>query len=474
MTTQLIGEQSKTLPYLRELPLLGSLPAYSKDRLGLLLDIARKYPEAGAYHLGPYPMVQFNRPEHAHTILVERAADFYKKGKIIEEVYGPILGDSIFVSDGASHRRQRRLIAPPFRRHHITGYAETITHYSQQIQRQWQNGEVINLDQQMTALAMSIIGKDLYNADVFTETDELGAAMSAVVAHLEHGLTKLFVPPLSWPTPRNLHTRTALRVLHTRLQQMIDERRNTSEQRNDFLSILVRARDDDGYQMDDALLMDECLNLFGAGFETTATAMTWTWYLLCQHPAIYQKVLQEVDTVLRGRLPVYDDLAQLPYCLQVFKEAMRLYPPAWIIVRWALRDVEIDGYPIPKDTIVYISPYTLHRNPAYFLDAEQFNPDRFTPEREKQWPRCAYIPFGAGPRVCLGNHYALMEGHLILATLAQQVTFTLLPGQHVKPDTNRSITLRPSGKVNVLVQQRSCAFTGKVNVLVQRRSCAFK
>jgi cytochrome P450 len=242
--------------------------------------------------------------------------------------------------------------------------------------------------------------------------------------------------------------------LRNRIQQFIDERRNTPTERNDFLSILLQARDEEGKPMSDDQVMAECLTLFGAGHETTATALSWTWYLLCQHPESYQKVQQEVDSVLQGRTPTYADLAHLPYCLQVFKEAMRLYPPAYAFARRALCDIEIDGYHIPKDYVVLIAPYTLHRREEYFPEPERFDPERFTPEREKQLPRYAYLPFGAGPRICIGQYFAMMEGHLLLATFAQRVSFSLVPGQHIVPDPVHHLALRPAGKVNVTVKRR--------------------
>jgi cytochrome P450 len=240
------------------------------------------------------------------------------------------------------------------------------------------------------------------------------------------------------------------------MQRMIDERRRSSEsaELNDFLSILLRARDEEGDRMSDQQIMDECITLFGTGHETTASALSWSWYLLCQHPEVYRRLQQEVDEVLQGRTPTYADLAHLPYCLQVFKETLRMYPPGATIMREALEDLEIGGYLVPQGSLVLISPYTIHRIPEYFPDPEKFDPDRFTAEREKTLPRYAYFPFGAGPRICIGNHFAMMEGQLLLATLAQRVTFTLIPDQTIKPDPVHNLLLRPGGQVNVLVKRR--------------------
>ena len=245
-----------------------------------------------------------------------------------------------------------------------------------------------------------------------------------------------------------------MQVLHNRIGRFIDERRNHPTERNDFLSILLQARDEDGQPMSDEQVIAECLILFLGGHETTATALAWTWYLLCQHPESYQKVQEEVDRVLQGRTPTYADLARLPYCLQVFKEAMRLYPPAYVFSRQALHEVEVDGYRVPKGWLVILSPYTLHRREDAFPEPETFDPERFTSEREKQLPRYAYLPFGAGPRICIGMYFALMEGQLLLATLAQRVSFALVLGQTIEPDSVHHVTLRPTGSVNVMVKKR--------------------
>jgi cytochrome P450 len=454
MATQVktILPNQKKVPYIRSYPLVGNLPEYGKDRLGVFRRIANTGDVSGM-HFGPFPAIMFNKPEHIHTILVEHAYDF-DKGVAIHNIFRPVIGNGIFSSEGDLHRRQRKLMAPSFQPRHIASYADIMGNYSEHIQQTWAEGAIIDINQKMTDLTMSIIGKTLFDADVFAETDELGAAVATATEHVSHGLSSLLPPPYDWPLPRNRRTHKAIQVLHKALQGFIDERRNSSTERNDFLSILLEARDEDGNPMSDEQLLAECLTLFGAGHETTATALTWVWYLLCQHPEIYQKVQQEVDTALQGRTPTYADLAQLPYCLQVFKETMRLYPPAYATSRRALRDVEIDGYHIAKDQVVLLAPYTLHRRPEYFPDPEKFDPERFTPEREKQLPRYAFVPFGAGPRICIGMHFSLMEGHLLLATLAQRVSFSLVPGQTIKPDPIHHLTLRPSGAVNVLVARR--------------------
>ena len=468
---------TKPIPFVREFPIIGSIPQFLGDRLDFSLRLVQELGDVHGFHLGPVPVIVFNQPEYVHTILVEHASDF-DKGRVMHRAF---TGNGLFISEGEFHRKQRKLMAPSFQPRLIASYADTMASYGEQLQQTWRDGEVIDLNQTMISVTMSIIGKVLFDADVFTETDELGRAMATIFENVTHTLTSLFVPPLSWPTPRNRRTQKAAQLLTERIQQMIDERRHADEQaerndfpknvvvplagtrgghadeqaeRNDFLTILLRAKDEDGNGMSDEQLMDECITLFGAGHETTAAALTWAWYLLCRHALLYEKVQQEVDSVLQGRTPTYADLANLPYCLQVFKETMRLYPPATGVMREALHDVEIDGYLVPKGTNVVVPIYTLHRNPRYFPEPETFDPDRFLPEREKELPRYAYLPFGAGPRICIGNYFAMMEGHLLIATLAQRATFLPVPNQVIAPDLTKTLALRPYGKVEAVVKRR--------------------
>ena len=207
--------------------------------------------------------------------------------------------------------------------------------------------------------------------------------------------------------------------------------------------------------MSDEQLRVECMTLFNAGHDTGAAALTWSWYLLASHPDEYRTMQQEVDTVLQGRSPTYADLVHLPYTLQVFKEAMRLYPPAYLVSRAALHDTELCGYPIRKGDVVMAGIYAIHHRSDYFPDPEAFQPERFAAEQEKQFPRYAYMPFGGGPRICIGNYFALMQGQLLLATLAQRVTFELLPGQSVEFDPNKSIALRAKNAIKMVVRRRS-------------------
>lgn len=449
-TTHLPGQ--KQFCFLKGSPLLGNLPDFTKDRLALFRRMARAGDVCGI-HFGPFPGVLFNKPEHIQSILVKHAYTF-DKGPAVHRILRPSIGDGIVSSEGDFHRRQRKLMAPAFHARQVANYAEIIGYYGEQIQQTWDDGSVIDLNQHMSNLTMSVIGKALFGADVFTKTGELGAAMIMLFDFVSHNLSAPIQFPYSWPLPRHLRMRKAVGTLRTYMRRFIDEWRCDPRERNDFLSLLLQARDENGQPMSDDQVMTECVTLFGAGYETTAAALNWTWYLLCQHPEAYHKVQQEIDNALQGRTPTYADLEHLPYCLQVFKEALRLYPPAYATCRRALQDIEIDGYHIPKGWAVLLVPYALHRREDYFPHPETFNPERFTPEREKLLPRYAYMPFGAGPRICLGLHFAMLEGHLLLATIAQRTRFSLVPGQTIKPDLADHLVLRPASMLYARVTKR--------------------
>ena len=344
ITTHLPAQ--KTFHYLRGVPLLGNMPDFKRDRLGLFQRMARTADVCGM-HFGPFTGVLFNKPEHIQSILVQHTYAF-DKGQALHNILRPSSVMALISSEGDFHRRQRKLMAPAFQPRQIANYAEIIGHYGEKSLQTWADGAVIDLIQQMSSITMSVIGKTLFGADVFSATDELGAAMLTAFEYVSHVILTPFRFPYSWPLPHNHRMRKAAGLLRSYIQRFIDERRGNQHEHNDFLSLLLQARDDNDRPMSDEQVMTECLTLFGAGYETTAASLCWTWYLLCQHPEIYCKVQHEVDSVLQGRTPTYTDLEQLPYCLQVLKEALRLYPPAYATYRGALDDIEIDGYQIRK------------------------------------------------------------------------------------------------------------------------------
>lgn len=440
MTTD-ISSPFTSIPSVPSLPILGNLLDIRRDRLGFFLRVSRECGDIGQYHLGPRPLTLLNAPESVAAVLVEQAAIF-EKTRIFRTVMGHVLGNGLLTAENAGYMEQRKLVAPAFQHRRIAAYAAIMADYAEQIHQTWADGQEINIAQEMMRLTLRIVGKTLFDVDVLGEADELGSALTQVIRWTDERFTAVLPLPLGIPTPANRRFIQGRNRLDATIFRMITERRRSGVDHGDFLSMLLHAQDEESRQgLTDQQVRDEAMTIFVAGHETTANALTWTWYLLAQHPDVYTRVHEEVTHALGGRTPSIDDLPRLPYTLQVLKESLRLYPPAYAIVRQPTEPVVLGGYRFPAGAILIISPYLLHRRPDAFPDPERFDPDRWTPEHEAKLPRYAYLPFSAGPRVCIGNHFAMMEAHLILATLVQRVTFDLVPGQRVEPVM--MVTLRP-------------------------------
>jgi len=450
--TALFSQSHTPIPCLPGLPLLGNVLALRKERLELLLRISEQFGDIGAFHFGPRMVPVLNAPEFVRQILVEQAATF-EKTATVRALGTPMLGKSVFLSEGEEHRRQRRLLAPLFQHRRVQRYAETMVAYTLRLQESWATGETINLADEMLRLTLWIISDVLFGADLSGEEHELGEVLVYTFRHFADAMTNPLRLPQSWPTPRNQRARQAIERVNATLYRMIEQRRQSGTERNDLLSTLLLARDEeDTTSLSDRQIRDEALGLFVAGHETTANALTWCWYLLSQHPDVYARMQAEGDHVLAGRLPTLADLANLPYTLQVFKETLRLYPPIYAFTRRAITAVQLADYCIPAGASVVICPYTLQRRANLFPEPEIFNPERFAPQQEQQLPRYASIPFGAGPHICLGRHLALLEGQLILATLAQRLTFEFAGATPIQPEP--LLTLRPKGAVPMRIRRR--------------------
>jgi cytochrome P450 len=440
------------IPQLPGLPLLGSVVEFRYRTLELFMRVLHECGAIGAFRTGPWTIVMLNAPEYVQAVLVDHA-DRIERVPRLRGLMEPTVGNGLINAEGAFHRRQRKLVAPAFQHRRIASYADVMAQYSEALQQTWTDGETVDIAYEMMRLTLRIVGKTLFDADVLSEAAAFGQALTTAMHATIDRATTIISPPLSWPTPGNRNFRRAIARLDATVYRIIDERRTHNQDRGDLLSMLLEAQDeDDGSRMTDQQVRDEAMTLLLAGHDTTANALTWTWYLLMQHPHVYQRVRAEVDQVLAGRAPTMHDLAHLPYLLQVFKEALRLYPPAYIVARSVVRPIELDGYQLKPGMNIGICSYTLHRNPTYFPDPERFDPERWTPENEANIPRYAYLPFGAGPHVCIGNHFAMMEAQLVLATLVQRVTFDLVPGQTVEPEP--LITLRPKDGIRVVVRRR--------------------
>lgn len=389
-------------------------------------------------------------PEAIYEIVVEKSKQFYKGADYRNRQSGlaRFLGNGLLTSDGEFWKRQRKLVAPSLHAKRIEAYAEIMTEVTERTINNWRDGTELDIDQEMMHATLEIVGKALFKVDVSRDAERVGGALTVIQERMG-GFTIL---PAWVPTPDKMRVNRAVRALDDLVYGIIGERRESGEDYGDLLSMLLLARDDDGNGMTDEQVRDETVTLLLAGHETTANALNWTFMLLAQNPDAEAKLHEELDAVLGGRTPTLADLKQLPYTEMVVKESMRLYPPAYSFGRMATEDVTIQGYDVPANTDINIFGIIAHRSPKWWDAPMAFQPERFSPENEAKIPRYAYLPFGGGPRICIGNSFAMMEARLMLATIAQKYQLRLKPGQKVGLDP--LITLRPLGGMHMRVEQR--------------------
>jgi cytochrome P450 len=424
-----------------------------RSPLTFLTELRDRYGDIARVPLGSETLYLFSHPDLVRDVLVTNHRNFHK-GRGLERAK-ILLGEGLLTSEGDFHLRQRRLAQPAFHRQRVAAYGTTMATYAASRRDRWQSGATIDAHQEMMALTLAIVGKTLFDADVEHEAAEIGAALATTFESFSFGFFLPFGELLErLPLPATLRFRKARARLDATIYRLIEERRRTGGDRGDLLSMLLLAQDTegDGGGMTDLQLRDEAMTIFLAGHETTANALTWTWYLLSQHPAVEARMHAEIDSALGGRLPTADDLALLPYTRMVLAESMRLYPPAWLVGRRALGPFESNGYTIPGRSIILVSQYVMHRDARWFPDPERFDPERFTPERQAERPKFAYFPFGGGPRVCIGEQFAWMEGIIALATIAQRWKLRLVPGHPVA--LQPIVTLRPKHGIRMTVEAR--------------------
>jgi cytochrome P450 len=401
-----------------------------------------------------YDAYVINHPDDAHQVLVTEARKF-NKAPIYKLMLSTFLGDGLLVSDGDFWRRQRKLAQPAFHSRRIDSYAETMVSFTERLLNEYQPGETRDINADMMRLTLNIVSKTLFDTELESEAARINTALTTLL-HIttEWARSPLTMLPIirDLPKPMDFRRDKAVADLDAIIQRIIDERRKSKDDRGDLLSMLLLAQDEDGSQMTDKQVRDEAVTLVLAGHETTANALTWTWYLLAQHPEIEAALHAELDEVLAGRSPTLADLPRLQYTEMVVKEAMRMYPPAPSVGRQAIEDVQIGDYLLPKDTLVMIHPHLIHRDPRWWDDPDRFMPERFSPENEAKLRKYAYLPFGGGPRICIGNSFAMMEAVLLLATIAQHYTLELVPGQTITPVAE--ITLRPHPNIMMTVHER--------------------
>lgn len=420
--------------------LLGHIGPFRRDALGLLRDAAQSREKILRYRLGPQTLHLVNDPMGVRQVLQENHLNYDKQTRSSAKI-AAVSGQSLLVASGAPWLRQRRLLQPAFHHQRLAGFVRVMTEATAAMLAR--AGEApVEMASEMMHLTFTIVGRTLFSVDVGRDADEVESAMAVVLEHTYRRLERVLDLPPAVPTPGNLRFRRALGEIDRIVYRIIAERRGVEA--NDLLSMLLRARDEEtGEGMTDEQLRDETITFLLAGHETTANALAWTWYLLSQHPEVERRLREEVCAVLGDRAPGVEDLPKLQYVRQVVREAMRLYPPIWIMERRAIGADEIHGVAIPAGSSVMISPYALHRAPDLWADPEAFDPDRFAPDREPE--RFAYIPFGAGPRLCIGNNFALMEAQVIVAMIAQRYAVRLLDGQEIV--ARPGITLRPRDRM---------------------------
>jgi cytochrome P450 len=361
-----------------------------------------------------------------------------------------IFGEGLLTSEEELHKRQRRLVQPAFHRERIGRYAEVMIERARRLA--WRDGGVLDVHHEMMRLTLSVVAKTLFDAEVDQEADEIGAALTSLVDLFPTLMNPIANLLRKLPLPQTVRFRRSLERLDKTVYGIIDERRKSGQDRGDLLSMLLMAVDEegDGGGMTDQQLRDEAMTLFLAGHETTANALAWTWYLLSLNPSEAEAMHRELDAI-GDRALTPADYARLPYTEMVVAESMRMYPPAWAVSRLAIEDAMIGEWLVPKGAVVVAAQAVTHRDPRWFPDPDRFDPLRFTPEAKASRSKLAYFPFGAGPRICIGEGFAWMEAVLIVATIAQRWKFELV-SRDVTPQA--SITLRPKGGIEMKVKQR--------------------
>ena len=424
---------------------------FARQTLSFLQELRERYGDLVTLPtvLGPWTLVF--HPDGVRHVVQENHFN-YRKGGISNQVLSLTLGNGLLTNNGESWLHQRRLIQPVFHRQRIAAFGRLMTESAlawieeTNIDAQ----QPLDLFQEMSGLTLTIVGKALFGTDMLAHKERLFQA-SSTINHLE--AQSLYVPGLlSLPTPQRRRLYEARTTLYTVVDALIDKRREISTE-SDLLTMLLQARDEEtGEGMTDQQVRDEVLTLLGAGQETTANALCWTFLLLSQHPDIEARLREEYQQVLGGRAAQMEDLPRLPLTRMVLEESMRLYPPAWAFARYAIAEDEIGGYTIAKGAYVLLFPATTHRHPAFWERPDVFDPERFSPERTAGRHRFAYFPFGGGPRVCIGNQFALTEAQLILATILPRYQFRFLPGVALVPEP--LITLRPRGKLLMTIHRQ--------------------
>jgi cytochrome P450 len=421
--------------------LTGNLPQFARDRLGFLTDCARRYGDCVALRLGPKRILLLSHPDLIEEVLVTQNRRFRKHFALRRT--RRTLGNGLLTSEGDFWRRQRRLAQPAFHRDRIAAYGQVMVEYAERMLRTWADGQRRDAQADMMQLTLEIVTKTLFDADIASESAGIASAMETLMESFTDRVSRLVRLPVWLPVPANVRFRRAMRQVEAILSGIIARRRRTGEDHGDLLSMLLHAQDTegDGTGMTDRQLRDEVVTLFMAGHETTANTLAWVWTLHA-----------ELDAVLAGRPPMVADLPRLPYAEWVVTEALRVLPTVWLLGREAIEPTEVGGFRVPKGMTLWMSQWVIHRDGRWFDEPEAFRPGRWADGLARRLPRYAYFPFGGGPRVCIGNHFAQMEAVLLLATIARRFRVRVPEGMVITPIP--TMTLRPEGGVPAVLEER--------------------
>lgn len=446
--------------------------AFQRESLKFLQTLARDYGDISSFDLGGQPTIFINHPDLIHQVLVTNQ-DRYVKGRVLQRAR-VLLGDGLLTSEVPLHRRQRRLAQPAFHRARILSYGATMSDYTNRLSERWsynENGKnhnqtTIDIAREMNHLTLAIVGKTLFDTDVESESDEVGRALTEILRMYGYMVLPFSELLEKLPIPAVRRFKRARFELDRIIYGIINERRQSNEDKGDLLSMLMLAKDEKdenaasvetneaARRMNDKQVRDEALTLFLAGHETTANWLAWAWHLIARHAEVERCLHEEVDTVLRGRAAQPEDLPNLPYTEKILTETLRVRPPAWALGRLAIKDDELAGYRIPANTLVLMSQFVMHRDARYFDAPHEFRPERWTKEMRESLPAFAFFPFGGGARRCIGESFAWMEAIIVLATLAARWR-VVVAASDAEPAMQARITLRPQHGIPVKLERRA-------------------
>lgn len=448
---------SKTWPYVRGRRFLGCMRDIQLRPLELYRDVWREHGDFVCLHvLAGVKMYLLAHPDAIEHVLHGNLKN-YRKPDSFNVSVRPLAGKGILTSEGEFWRRQRRLMQPAFLRNSVARLSASMVESIGRFVDEWEqaaDGRTVDVLPEMMRLALRIASVSLFSTDISNDADSIGQAYRTAFEYVSLKMNaRLLFQPLWLPTRRNREFKHCKALLDRVVLELIAARRGQSPQ-GDVLDLLLAAQDEEsGKGMSDEQLKDEALTILTAGHETTGAALAWAWYLLGQHPEVQQELYEQVNGHLQGRLPAMQDLARMPLVTAVFEETMRLYPPAWGMPRETIEPDVICGYPIPAKSVIVLSQMLVHRHPDFWQRPDAFDPSRFLPPNNQGRPKFAFFPFGGGPRICIGNQFAMVEGPLALAAIIQRFKFELVPNQRVEPDA--TFTLRPKYGVQMVVRKRT-------------------